>query len=400
MATSPYKSARAQQEARSRKLRAVAAAAIAVALIAILIGVAGGIGPVAAPDEGTSGAAAAGSADASAQTRTIVDTEGRSVAIPIAPQRVAVLDSFAGELSIMLGAGEQVLGVPGGVMSDAILQSIYPGLEGLAQLSGSAVNVEELVAQGCDMALVRTSLQDSERAELERVGIPYVVVGYSTLDEQLAALDVVAEAFGGEAQRNGARIREFFDSVVALVDERTPELPEDGRVRVYHSINGALLCDAAGSLGASWMERAGLVCVSADETPTSGSDYNATLEQIYVWNPDAIVCSVAATEGEIAADPQWESLAAVKEGRLYHLPIGATRWGQRGSVETPLAMLWAGCTFYPDAYADVDMESLVRGYYRDCLGVDMDEVLYEQVLSGEGIRTNGNGSGNPASEKL
>lgn len=331
--------------------------------------------------------------EAGIATQVLTDTAGRSVVVPAEPRHVAVMDSFCGELCIMLGAGDQAIGAPGGILGDEMLQSMYPGLSDLQQLSGNAVNVEELVRQGCDLALVKESMPASELAKLDKVGIPYIMVGYSTLEEQLEAMRLVAAAFGPDAVESEASIRAFYDEVVKLVDERTAKIGEADRVRVYHSIAGELLCDASGSLGASWIERAGGVCVSSEESPTSGSDYNATLEQIYAWNPDVLVFSVASTEATVLNSAKWQGLPAVQEGRTYHLPIGATRWGHRGSVETPLAMLWFGCTFFPDLYGDVDMESMVRSYYEECLGVPVDHELYERMFSGEGIRTDGSGGG-------
>ena len=53
----------------------------------------------------------------------------------------------------------------------------------------------------------------------------------------------------------------------------------------------------------------------------------------------------------------------------------------------------AGVHVIPDVYADVDLKDLVVSYYGDCLGITVDDELYEKILSGEGIRSTGNGSG-------
>ena len=393
--------AEARKQARSQAIvKAVLAlvAVLAVAAFAVFAGVSGTFSP---DDAGNSAsqtsqansASSASSQSASQATHTVVDTEGRTVAVPSDPQHVAVLDSFSGELAVMLGAGDRLYSVPGGTMSDKILQTIYPGLTGLVKASGSQVNVEDLVAARVDLAIVKGTLADTERLKLDNARIPYVVADYSTLDEQLAALDVVADALGDDARDRGAKLHAAFDDMIATVSAHTANIPEGERLRVYHSINGATLTDAAGSLGASWIALAGATSVSAGEAATSGQDYTATLEQVYAWAPDAIICSVASTAGEIRGDAQWQALGAVQAGKVYAIPIGATRWGQRGSVETPLAMLWLGCTLYPSAYADVDLQKTVTDYYRDCLGVDVDDALYAQILSGEGIRSSGNGSG-------
>lgn len=324
---------------------------------------------------------------------TIVDCEDRSVQVPMSPQRVAVLDSFSGEAAIMLGAGAQLYSVPGGTKSDEILQSIYPELTNLAQASGNQVNIEDLVAAHVDVVLVKSSLSDAERAKLDSVRIPYVVVGYTTFEEQLAAFKVVANVLGDEARERGENILTVYNDIVSIVDEHTATIPEKQRLRVYHSINDVLLTDSATSLGADWIERAGATSVSAGEFATQGSDYTATIETIYQWAPDAVICNVASAAYDFRENAQWQALEAVVFGRVYVIPTGATRWGQRGSVETALAMLWLGCTLYPEVYADVDLKTTVVNYYDTCLGITIDDALYEKIMSGEGIRSNGNGSG-------
>jgi iron complex transport system substrate-binding protein len=410
-------SERYERRGRERRRAAVGRAAGSVAIACLLaagIAAAGGWAPwevaendaaqvegaaaaEAGDDEGFSAADATGAtdaADADAATRTVVDSAGRTVTLPAELSCVAVMDPFSGEAAVMVGAGAQVYGMPAGASSDLILQQIYPGLADVASLSGGSVNVETLLAAGCDAVIVKGTLGADELAKLERVGIPYVVVGYGTFAEQMDALRLVGAVFGGQAQERAEGLAAAYEAMVDLVAERLAGLDEGDRLRVYHAINDALLTDAAGSLGADWVQLAGCVDVSAGEEATSGSDYTATLEQVYAWDPDLVVCNVAATAQEIAADSQWRALGAVEAGRVLNIPVGATRWGQRGDVETACAVLWLAAEAYPELMADVDVEQVVRDYYRDELGVELGDELWEAVLSGEGVRTSGGGNGN------
>lgn len=86
-------------------------------------------------------------------------------------------------------------------------------------------------------------------------------------------------------------------------------------MKVYHAINGPLLTDGSDSIGADWITRTGAIDVSATEDSNGGAgDYTATLEQIYAWNPDVIVCSSAADRVSILADIQWQGIDAVSRG--------------------------------------------------------------------------------------
>ena len=336
-------------------------------------------------------------ADASVQT--VVDSEGRSVQVPLNPQHVAVLDSFAGELSIMIGAGEKVCGMPNGVRSDEILKMIYPAMEETTvSLSGNAVNAETLMSMGTDVVLVKSTLSQEERNKLERVNIPYVVANYTTMEEQIAAIRLVGCVYGGEAQQKAENLAVYYEETIELVGSKAAQVSESDRVKVYHAINDALLTDSNESLGKDWIEAAGCVDVSAQEKATNGSDFTTTIEQVYTWNPDVVICNVTPTAQDMLTNNAWAGLAAVEDGKVYTVPTGATRWGQRGSVETYLALLWLGTTVYPDAYADISLKDTVVSYYKDFLGITVTDAMYDQMIAGEDLRANGSGGGTGAGD--
>jgi iron complex transport system substrate-binding protein len=393
-----YRARRAEQARAERRTRLLVgiAAAIAVALVLVFLGSRALLNGLKADDAGSgrvSDVSGVSSQEAGEGMRWVTDSAGRSVQVPRDPQHIAVMDSFSGELVVMIGAGDRLCGVPGGTKSDKLLQRMCAQLAGLPSLSGNAVNIEELVGAACDVAIAHDAMPESELAKLDRAGIPYVLVGYTGVDSQLDALSVVGTACGEQAEQKAVELRRYYDDMRANVTSRVAGVADADRVRVYHSINDALLCDGQGSLGASWIEETGCVDVSAGQAPTSDYDYNATLEQVYTWNPDLLVCNNAETAATMGADAQWAGLRAVREGGVHVIPTGATRWGHRGSVETPLAMLWLGTVAYPDLFADVDLKQTVVDYYRDYLGLEIDDETYASMISGEGLRTTGGGSG-------
>lgn len=382
---------RRYEEERARKRKGLIASWTFVALVVAAIGLFAvsqlETGSGVEPDD----VLASTGADVSLQT--VTDSEGREVSIPEEPQAIACLDSFSGEMAIMAGAADRICGVPSGVKSDSLLMQKAPDADGWASLSGNAVNVEELLRRSCDVALVRPSLSDAERKKLSNARIPYVVVGYEDVSSQLVAMRLVGQACGGAAQESAKRIVDFAEMVVADVEARVADVPQDARMSVYHAINDVLTCDGRASLGADWVWRAGCVDVSAEQEGGLQGDYSATLEQIYAWAPDAVICNAASAARSFQAEERWVALSARTVGRVWVIPTGATRWGQRGSVETYLAMLWLGAQAYPDRFADVDWEQMVRDYYADILGIKIGDEQWAQVIAGEGIRAEGSGSG-------
>jgi len=345
----------------------------------------------------TAGNAGAQSASGTAATQVVTDSMGRQVAVPVDPERVAALDSFTGEAMVMGKADSQMVAAPGGVKSDAILQQIYPGLANVSSpMSGGTVNIESLMTTGAQVAIIKSSLYYSSGVtdSLDKAGIPYVVIAYDTMEEQAQALEIIGQVCGGQVQSNLTAMAAYYRETIARVQEHAAQIPESEKVRVYHAINEVVRTDGATSLGTDWIQCVGGIDVSAgQELGVGETDYNTTLEQVFVWDPDVVICNAASTTDYLYTDSKWTSLRAVREKTVYSIPVGATRWGQPGSVETFFAMLWLGKTIYPDYYADIDLQSEVTSFYRTYLGIDIDDTTYQQMLSGVGIRKTSDNAG-------
>lgn len=327
----------------------------------------------------------------------ITDCADRQVQIPQQPERVAALDSFAGEAMVMLGAGDKMVAAPNGVKSDALLQMIYLELSGVSvPMSGGTVNAESLAELSPDLILLKGSLHvaEGEAEKLEKLGIPYLVVDYRTMQEQMDALMMIGEALGGKAWENAVSICAYYKEVVDLALSIKENIPESERYRVYHSINELTRTDGYDSLGYDWVECVGAVNVSAGESKrTEGTDYYASAEQIFSFDPDIIICNEASTVRYLYSEEKWSGFRAVREGQVYNIPVSATRWGQRGSLETFFAILWLGTTIYPDYYSEVDLKAEVLSFYKTYYDITLDDETFDLILSGEGLRTQSPGNG-------
>ena len=170
-------------------------------------------------------------------------------------------------------------------------------------------------------------------------------------------------------------------------------IPEEDRLNVYHSINALVLTDGAESVGRDWIECVGAVNVACQGENTVRGDYNASREQIYTWDPDVVICNEVETRDYLLTNEKWTGLRAVQEGQVYNIPVGATRWGQRGSLETYFAILWLGTTIYPEYYGDIDLKQEVMTFYDEILDCPLDDATYDSMLSGRGLRGSSTGAG-------
>ncbi len=331
------------------------------------------------------------------ETNTYIDCVGREVTLPGQIEKIAAIDAFSGELLVMLGAGEQMVSCPQGVKSDVLLQKMYPGLAEVPVVqSGGSIHAEALLELDPDVVLLKYGLYiaDGEVEKLEKLGIPYLVIGYTTMEEQMDAIRLVGQVAAGAAEEKAEQICTYYEKTVNLAEKKKTEIPTEEQLRVYHSINQTFRTDGKNSLGADWISAVGCVDCSVGETlRAEGDGYFANQEQLFVWDPDVIICNDPMAVEFFRTEEGWDSLRAVRENRVYQIPVGATRWGQAGSVETFFAILWLGTTLYPEVYEDVDLKEEVCSFYKEVLGIVIDDDMYETMLSGRGLRMSSQNAG-------
>ena len=220
------------------------------------------------------------------------------------------------------------------------------------------------------------------------------MVSYDNMAEQIDALRLIASVMGGRVAQNMETLCQEYERVITLCEERSARIPENERVKVYHSITEAVRTDGENSLGSDWIKTVGCTDVSVgSELKSEGDDYYASIEQIFVWDPDVVICNDASTAEYFKTNEKFQGLRAVRENQVYNIPIGFTRWGHQGSCETFFGMLWLGTTVYPEVYGDIDLRAEVTDFYQNVAGIQVDDALWDKILSGRDIRQGGKNSG-------
>lgn len=329
-----------------------------------------------------------GSGAGSTAMKTVTDCTGKEVKVPEDPQRVACLYATAAHMMAMLDEQDKIVGCPNGVKTDVLMQMKYPEItETSTPHQEGSINTEELLRTDTDLALISYSLSQSpgELEKLEEAGIPYAVIDYTTMDELKNAVSVAGDIFGKEDQADS--YNEFFDDTIGMVDEKLADVSEDEQPSVYHSVNEATRTDPEGSICAEIMNRAGVHDISVDKgTVGKGKNAYVTLEEIYKWDPDAMINNESSVTEYILSDTKWKGLTAVKNKKVYTLPVGATRWCHPGSMEAHMGVLAVAYTFYPDKFRDFDIEKYVSDYYSEYFGLDLDGRTVKKILAGDGMR--------------
>lgn len=322
-------------------------------------------------------------------TKTIVDCLNREVEIPADPQRVACLYASTAHIMTMLGQEAKIVGIPNGIKRDVLMSYKRPDIGSVSvPFNDGAINIEELLATNTDLVLLRKSTAENagEIEKLDKAGIPWVVIDYDSLDDLQKAIAVTGTVFNQE--QRAADYNAALQQTLTLISERVSSLPESARPRVYHAVNEAARTDLAGDLCSQITDAAGIINVSTQggSLITDAEKTMTTLEQIYSWDPDAIIANDIIASNYMLSDPKWSGLRAVAEQRVTTLPVGVTRWGHPGSMEPHMAALFIAMTFYPELFADVDLTQTVKDHYQQWFELTLTDADVATILSGEGMR--------------
>ncbi|NLW90141.1 MAG: ABC transporter substrate-binding protein [Syntrophomonadaceae bacterium] len=319
---------------------------------------------------------------------TLTDTLGRKVSVPRKIERVACLYAFTGHVTVMLGQGEKIVAVPGGLKRDVLLNQICPTIKNASvPSSNESINIEELLRVKPDLVLInrQTGINKDETAKLDRFDLPYLVIDFQSMEEQRRAVNIIGKVLS--AEKEALAYSEYYLDCIKRVSERVKDIPEDQRLRVYHSVNEATRTDPPNSLPADWMKTAGLINVSVNQTLRliEGKNF-ASLEQILLWDPEVILVNEPGVAEYILKNTQWSSLNAVKTQKVYQMPVGISRWGHPGGLETPLALLWTAQLLYPEQFMDMDIKQESRTFYKEFFDLQVDDATLDRILAGQGMR--------------
>lgn len=318
----------------------------------------------------------------------VTDSTGREVMVPRDPKRIACLYAFTGHVTTLLDKGPDIVAAVEGLKRDKLLTRLVPEiLTAFTPLTADKINIEELMKSDPDVIFIRedTAKDEREIEQLDKSGIPYLVISDTTMEQQMASIGIIGEALGkvNEAEDYLAYYGGSIDRVKAIVDK----IPEHEKVKVFHSINEATRTDFKGTLPAQWTAAAGAVNVSVHgDLRLTDNKYYASLEQIYLWEPDVILVHEASALEYIRTNEQWAALEAVKAGRVFKMPNGISRWGHPGSLETPLAILWTAKTLYPDKFSDLDMAFETKNFYSQFFDIQLSDEDVANILAGNGMR--------------
>lgn len=316
--------------------------------------------------------------------RTVVDSAGRSVIIPDRIERVFGAGGPAA-IALYIIAPDRMLGWGRANRGEEFdfLAEPYASLPGVGGLGGqsSEANLERMLALQPDLILDFGSMRETFIDQANRIqrqtGIPYVLIDgrFESTAESLRVLgDILGVPDRGEALARDA------EATFARIDAILQAVPEEKRPRVYFARRpDGLESGVVGSINTEIIERAGGINVLGRSAAARGL-VQVGFETILAADPDVIVTWDETFYRDHHANPLWQQLRAVREGRVCLAPMLPFGWIDRPpSLNRIIGLDWMASKLYPELH-NADLRERAREFYRLWYHVELDEARLDRLL--------------------
>lgn len=349
--------------------------------------------------------------------RTVVDSRGVAVQVPMKIERVVtVSDGLIESMMFVLGEEEKIVGI-GSSCLQRIFNYTYPTVGGeayeyrdgmtpvtylnprlrelpLVGKSGAGINYETLAGLDPDVVILRVgsctlrSMEDEGVQKtiqtIETLGIPVVVLkgppcfdepNLSTISDEIQILGTV---FGKE--KRAGELADYLESQTKVVFERTKDIPEAEKlnVLVFGASPTARSAGAVGSVtGIDKIESYFIEeLVHAKNAYRNTGSPTLSAEQLLALDPDVIVLGTANgyhPPEELYSAPYYQNvgeLSAIKNRRVSSFPWEPCNCAKR--LEYPINVMVIAKAAYPELFEDIDLGEWLLDFYKNVYGVDDD----------------------------
>ena len=329
--------------------------------------------------------------DSTQHTKVVVDQLNREVTIPTEISRVAMggLLPFYSTWYVATGSTKEIVGIhPASYAAakNSVLADMSPEVLNAKTtfVQNGEVNIEELIKLEPQMFFHGTDKELVEK--ITAVGIPALAVSTRVSGlEPLATLHSWLNLIG-DITNTTERVSTFMEYGTKVQDElqaKLASIPEDKKPRVMFLMgHSEKAIPVAGDdfFSSQWALASGAVNIAKEFVGSK----EVNMEQVYSWNPDIIyITNFSQTQPEDLyenkiAGQDWSQLDAVKNKKVYKIPLGIYRWFPP-SGDDPLMLKWLAQKQYPDLFT-YKMEDEIKTYYKDFYHYDLSDEQITKIL--------------------
>ena len=332
------------------------------------------------------------------EKRIITDQNNREVEIPHEINRVAMLAlPLTSVYFLMTGNVDNIVAMHPGAKdaaAESMLRVLAPEVMDIESdfIKGRDLNIEELMKLDPCIVIFWGGFTEQQEM-LEKIGIPAIAVKATECGSALNTLHVWLDLLGQvfDMEDRATEIIEYGEQVREMIAIRTQEISEEEITRglILFRLSEKEIV-SPGPYGQKWLEETGAVDVTAGMEGIAIGMHgmnNLDMEQIYALNPEVIFLSnfCEASPEDILNNTiegqDWSLIQAVKDGRVYRIPIGIYIW-YPPSGDIPLMLKWMATKNYPEIFADISIEKEISEFFQRFYGYELSDEHIRNILEG------------------
>ncbi|MBT2533866.1 ABC transporter substrate-binding protein [Arthrobacter sp. ISL-48] len=295
-------------------------------------------------DSGTARTGGISITDQRGKTITFTRPATRVVTIPMpAASLLVAVDRTADHLAAMHNASWVA-------MRDGIMGTIFPkALELPHEIATQdfTANVESVRALDPDVVIQWSDAQLID--PLEKAGLNVIGLTNTGKQEDVDAWVAMFAAMLGKPER-AVDIKARSDLELATIKDLAANRHSAGpSILYFNRFTGGLKVAAANSYNDFYIKLVGGTNPATGDDPLKGSGMvGLDVEQVLRWDPEIILLGNFdnAMPQDLYSDPVWQTVSAVKNRRVYKVPLGGYRWDPPGQ-ESPLMWHWLTDIVFP-----------------------------------------------------
>lgn len=326
------------------------------------------------------------------EKRVVKDIKGNAVEVPKELKRIAVVPlPWASVVDVLDGGSDRMAAIHPGAMAAyrghflSTKDSHFGTLD--TQLIGQdfSVHVEGMLEKGIEAAIL-WHYQDEAAAKLKQVGIAPIMIDNANVEELQKSFLIVGQLLDKEARAQ--KVVDFYQKAYEDIKERGGAVEKAAKPKVLFLRTQKLRLQGNDNFMREAIAMAGGDNPTAIQALRNNQEQNISMEDILNIDPDIILLSnfdpfVPDDLYENRLPGQdWSTVKAVRDRRVYKVPMGIYRWDAPG-VETPLMMRWLARLFQPEIFADIEIRQETKAFMKDFMGYDLSDADLAQIFADE-----------------
>ncbi|HEY5557462.1 ABC transporter substrate-binding protein [Acetobacterium sp.] len=324
-------------------------------------------------------------------TTSFTDTTGRTVEVPTNITKIVPSGSLA-QMALFALAPEKFVGITSAWtdLNKQYIDTKYYELPVLGQFYGMKnLNLEEIARVNPQIIIdigdaKKTVVEDMDAIQTQ-VGIPAVHIE-GTMDKMAEAYRTLGKLLNME--KDGETLAKYCEKTNSDTQAIMDKVGEAGKVKVVYCMgDNGLNVIAKGSIHAEVIDKVSNNMAVLDSVSSMGTGDTVSMEQLLLWDPDVIIFAPGSIYSTVVADPAWQQLTAIKNGKYYEVPNGPYNWmGFPPSVNRYMGEIWMTQLLYPDQ-AKYNVYDKAKEYYKLFYHSDLTQDQYNALVANSIAKT-------------